>query len=141
MLLLFPNKIIGTFKFGSIIKYIPYPVTVGFTSGIAVTIFSGQLKNFFGLDFAGFCRPGVGVVMAALLFIKRVSDIRMVSSLEDNIKIGSEGSKRLHASIVEYPQISLYEINGPMFFGAASVMQEHMGYSKDGVLIIRMKHV
>jgi SulP family sulfate permease len=85
---------------------------------------------------------GVGVVMAALLFIKRVSDIQnIVSSLEDNVKIGSEGSKRLHASIKDFPQISLYEINGPMFFGAASVMQERMGYAQEGVLIIRMKHV
>ncbi len=83
---------------------------------------------------------GVGVVMAALLFVKRVSDIRVIS-LEDNVKIGSEGSKKLHASISNFPQISLYEINGPMFFGAASVMQERMGYSQDGVLIIRMKHV
>lgn len=84
---------------------------------------------------------GIGVVMAALLFIKRVSEIRVVSSLEDNIKVGSEGSKRLHDSLADYPQISLYEINGPMFFGAASVMQERMGYEQDGVLIIRMKHV
>ena len=84
---------------------------------------------------------GIGVVMAALLFIKRVSEISVVSSLEDNIKIGSEGSKRLHESIAAFPQILLYEINGPMFFGAASVMQERMGYEQDGVLIIRMKHV
>ncbi len=84
---------------------------------------------------------GIGVVMAALLFIKRVSDIQVVSSLEDNIKVGSEGSKRLHESLAAFPQISLYEINGPMFFGAASVMQERMGYEQEGVLIIRMKHV
>jgi hypothetical protein len=31
------------------IKYIPYPVTMGFTSGIAVLIFSTQIKDFFGL--------------------------------------------------------------------------------------------
>ena len=34
---------------GSIIKYIPYPVTIGFTTGIGVTIFVGQLKDFFGM--------------------------------------------------------------------------------------------
>ena len=83
---------------------------------------------------------GVGVVMAALLFIKRASDIQIVS-LDDNVKVGSEGSRRLHASLSDYPQISLYEISGPMFFGAASMMQERMGYEQNGVLIIRMKHV
>lgn len=38
------------FKFGSLITYIPRSVTIGFTSGIAVIIFSGQLENFFGLE-------------------------------------------------------------------------------------------
>lgn len=39
----------GLFKLGSIIKYIPEPVIVGFTSGVALTIFIGQWQNFFGL--------------------------------------------------------------------------------------------
>ncbi|MEY8349431.1 SulP family inorganic anion transporter [Bacillus cereus] len=39
----------GIFKLGSLIKFIPRPVTVGFTSGIAVTIFTGQLAGFLGL--------------------------------------------------------------------------------------------
>lgn len=41
--------IMGLFRFGSIIKFIPYPVIVGFTSGIAVIIFSSQVRDFFGL--------------------------------------------------------------------------------------------
>ena len=41
--------IFGLAKFGSIIKFIPYPVTVGFTAGIAVIIALGQVPNFFGL--------------------------------------------------------------------------------------------
>ncbi|MDB8542283.1 sulfate permease [Turicibacter sanguinis] len=40
----------GLCKLGSMIKYIPYPITVGFTSGIAVTIFSSQIKDFFGMN-------------------------------------------------------------------------------------------
>ncbi|GGA61343.1 sodium-independent anion transporter [Nitratireductor aestuarii] len=40
---------VGLLRLGTFIKYIPYPVTVGFTSGIAVIIFSSQLKDFFGL--------------------------------------------------------------------------------------------
>ena len=41
--------IMGFARLGTMIKYIPYPVTVGFTCGIAVLIFSTQLKDFFGL--------------------------------------------------------------------------------------------
>lgn len=41
--------LMGVFKIGSFIKFIPRPVTVGFTSGIAVLIFTGQIENFLGL--------------------------------------------------------------------------------------------
>ncbi len=44
---------LGFLKLGAIIKYIPHPVTVGFTSGIAVIIFSSQLVDLFGLQLAG----------------------------------------------------------------------------------------
>ncbi|MDH5091890.1 SulP family inorganic anion transporter [Clostridium perfringens] len=40
----------GLLRFGSLIKYIPYPITVGFTSGIAVILFSTQVKDFLGLS-------------------------------------------------------------------------------------------
>lgn len=43
--------IMGIFKFGSLIKYIPYTITTGFTAGIAVTIVIGQIKDFLGLSF------------------------------------------------------------------------------------------
>lgn len=38
--------ILGIAKLGQLVKFIPYPVTAGFTNGIAVIIFCGQLKNF-----------------------------------------------------------------------------------------------
>src|SRR3954462_7384685 len=41
--------LMGVFKLGSLIKYIPRPVTIGFTTGIAITIFTGQMANFLGL--------------------------------------------------------------------------------------------
>ncbi len=41
--------LMGVLKLGSVIKFIPYPIVVGFTSGIAITIFSTQIKDFFGL--------------------------------------------------------------------------------------------
>lgn len=42
----------GIFKFGNLIKFIPYTITTGFTFGIAVTIFIGQIKDFLGLTFS-----------------------------------------------------------------------------------------
>lgn len=42
--------IMGLCHFGSLIKYIPYTITTGFTCGIAVTLFVGQIKDFLGLD-------------------------------------------------------------------------------------------
>ena len=41
--------LLGVFHLGTIIKYIPYPIVVGFTSGIALTIFTTQVKDLFGL--------------------------------------------------------------------------------------------
>jgi len=42
--------LMGVFKLGNLIRFIPRPVTIGFTAGIAVTIFSGQISNFLGLS-------------------------------------------------------------------------------------------
>jgi SulP family sulfate permease len=41
--------LMGLLKLGSVIQYIPYPIVVGFTSGIALTIFSTQINDLFGL--------------------------------------------------------------------------------------------
>lgn len=41
--------LMGVFKLGTIIRFIPYPIVVGFTSGIALTIFTTQMKDLFGL--------------------------------------------------------------------------------------------
>lgn len=42
--------LMGVFKLGTIIRFIPYPIVVGFTSGIALTIFTTQIKDLFGLS-------------------------------------------------------------------------------------------
>ncbi|MEZ4765918.1 MAG: SulP family inorganic anion transporter [Calditrichia bacterium] len=42
----------GFARLGAVIKFIPYPVTVGFTTGIALIIFAGQIRDFLGLDIA-----------------------------------------------------------------------------------------
>lgn len=50
--------LMGVFKLGAVIKFIPYPIIVGFTSGIAVTIFTTQIADVFGLNFDGERVPG-----------------------------------------------------------------------------------
>ena len=50
--------LMGVFRLGSLIKYIPMTITTGFTSGIAITIIIGQVKDFLGLTFA----PGTNAI-------------------------------------------------------------------------------
>jgi len=50
--------LLGVFKLGAVIKFIPYPIIVGFTSGIAVTIFTTQVADVFGLTFGDEKVPG-----------------------------------------------------------------------------------
>lgn len=49
--------LMGLCHFGSLIKFIPYTITTGFTSGIAVTIVIGQLKDFFGISYPDGAKP------------------------------------------------------------------------------------
>ncbi len=49
--------LMGVFKLGSLIKFIPYTITTGFTAGIAVTIFIGQIKDFLGLQYMDGVKP------------------------------------------------------------------------------------
>lgn len=57
--------VMGFAKLGAMIKYIPYPVTVGFTCGIAVLIFSTQLKDFFGMRLNPLVPPALDPAMPA----------------------------------------------------------------------------
>lgn len=50
--------LMGVLKLGTIVKFIPYPIIVGFTSGIAVTIFTTQIADVFGLTFGEESLPG-----------------------------------------------------------------------------------
>ena len=50
--------LLGVLKLGAVIKFIPYPIIVGFTSGIAVTIFTTQIADVFGLTFGSEKVPG-----------------------------------------------------------------------------------
>ena len=77
--------LMGICRFGSLIKFIPYTITTGFTSGIAVTSVIGQLKDFFGVTYPEGVRPietmeklaafleNVGTVNPAALIVGAVS--------------------------------------------------------------------
>ena len=65
---------IGFLRLGTYIKFIPYPVTVGFTAGIAVIIFASQIKDLLGLTLAG---PEPGALLAeAAGALARAADAR-----------------------------------------------------------------
>lgn len=49
--------LMGVFRFGSLIKFIPHTITTGFTSGIAVTILVGQIKDFLGITYSDGVKP------------------------------------------------------------------------------------
>lgn len=49
--------LMGIFRFGTLIKFIPHTITTGFTSGIALTILIGQVKDFLGLTYADGVKP------------------------------------------------------------------------------------
>lgn len=60
----------GALRLGTYIRYIPYPVTVGFTAGIAVIIFASQLREMFGLTLPG-AEPGEIVAKVEALWAAR----------------------------------------------------------------------
>lgn len=70
--------IMGICRFGSLIKYIPYTITTGFTCGIAVTLFIGQLKDFFGMDIASVPSEFLDKV---IVYAKNISTINLTATL------------------------------------------------------------
>lgn len=82
----------------------------------------------------------VGFVLAAILFMKRMSDLYKVEEMESkNFDETTELIRRFH-----HPEISIYTINGPLFFGAASRFDQQFTSNLGGqkpIKIIRMKYV
>lgn len=65
--------IMGVLKLGKLVKYIPLPVITGFTAGIAVTIFVGQLNDFFGLGLKGLSAETLPKLWAIIINLGRIS--------------------------------------------------------------------
>lgn len=70
----------GVFKLGTVIKFIPYPIIVGFTSGIAVTIFTTQIGDALGLNFGGETMPG-DFIGKWTLYFKSIQTIDLWNTL------------------------------------------------------------
>ncbi len=70
--------IMGICRFGSLIKYIPYTITTGFTCGIAVTLFAGQLKDFFGLQMKSVPSEFLNKIIA---YAKNISTINVTATI------------------------------------------------------------
>ena len=66
--------LMGLFHFGSLIKFIPYTITTGFTSGIAVTIVIGQLKDFFGVTYPDGVKP-IETTEKMKAFVQNISSV------------------------------------------------------------------
>lgn len=66
--------LMGLFHFGSLIKFIPYTITTGFTSGIAVTIVIGQLKDFFGATYPDGVKP-IETTEKMKAFVQNISSV------------------------------------------------------------------
>jgi len=68
--------LMGLFHFGSLIKFIPYTITTGFTSGIAVTIVIGQVKDFFGVTYPDGVKP-IETTEKMKAFVQNISSINI----------------------------------------------------------------
>ena len=89
--------LLGLLRLGSLIKFVPYPIIVGFTAGIAVTIFTTQVKDLFGLqvtdlpgDFLGkweayFTAFGTTSWMALLFGLAAIAIIILVPKINKNL--------------------------------------------------------
>jgi MFS superfamily sulfate permease-like transporter len=122
--------IMGVAKLGSVIKFVPHPVITGFTSGIAVIIFSSQVKDLFGLRMGA---PPAEFLPKWCAFIANAAAFTPAAA-------GLAGLALL--IIVIWPRIN-QRIPGPFFFGAAETFRETLGQiaARPKVLVIRMRDV
>lgn len=96
--------LLGVFKLGAVIKFIPYPIIVGFTSGIAVTIFTTQVADIFGLKFGGEAIPG-DFVGKWMLYFRHLDTVNVWNTLVSLVSIGliiltPKFSKKIPGSLV-----------------------------------------
>lgn len=117
--------LLGVFKLGTVIKFIPYPVVVGFTSGIAVTIFTTQMTDVFGLSFGGETVPGdfIGKWMLYFKHFNTVNWWNFIVSVTSVIIIAvtPKVSKKIPGSLVAIILVTIGVWCLKSFFGIDSI--------------------
>ena len=103
--------LLGVFKLGAVIKFIPYPIIVGFTSGIALTIFTTQIADIFGLQFGGEKVPG-DFIGKWLLYFKHFDTVNWWNAIVSFasvfiIAITPKFSKKVPGSLVAIVLVTL----------------------------------
>lgn len=71
--------LLGLFRLGTIIKFIPYPIVVGFTSGIALTIFTTQIQEFLGLHIDG--KVPADFISKWIVYVRHIDTTQWVTAL------------------------------------------------------------
>ncbi len=112
----------GIFKLGTIIKFIPYPIVIGFTSGIALTIFATQIKDLFGLTMTNvptdFISKWIAYIQAADTINWAASAVGLGSILL--IIFSPRISKKIPGSLVAIVAMTLIVYLGRDVFGIAA---------------------
>lgn len=115
--------LMGLFRLGTVIKFIPYPIVVGFTAGIALTIFSTQINDFLGLgltDVPGQFIPKWGVFLRNLWRIDPATVITGIVSLAVIILV-PKISKRLPGALISIVLVTFLSWLAGIYFPAFHV--------------------
>jgi len=117
--------LLGVFRLGTVIKFIPYPIIVGFTSGIAVTIFTTQIADIFGLDFQGEKVPG-DFIGKWLIYFRHFDTVNWWNAAVSLVSIviialTPRFSKRIPGSLVAIVVVTLAVYYLKMYGGVTSI--------------------
>ena len=117
--------LLGVFKLGAVIKFIPYPIIVGFTSGIALTIFTTQIADIFGLQFNGEKVPG-DFIGKWLLYFKHFDTVNWWNAIVSFVSvfiiaITPKFSKKIPGSLVAIVLVTIVVYLMKMYGGITCI--------------------
>lgn len=117
--------LLGVFKLGAVIKFIPYPIIVGFTSGIAVTIFTTQIADIFGLSFGGEKVPG-DFIGKWMIYFRHFDTINWWNTAVSMVSIAiiaitPKFSKKVPGSLIAIVAVTLAVYFMKIYFGIDSI--------------------
>lgn len=117
--------LLGIFKLGTVIKFIPYPIIVGFTSGIAVTIFTTQIADIFGLNFGSDKVPG-DFIGKWMVYFKHFDTVNWWNTLISIISIliiaiTPRFSKKIPGSLIAIVLVTVVVYYLKMYLGITNI--------------------